>query len=187
MSRPATPKQIAYLSYMGVRNAQKLSFDEASATIEGLFETDDLDLYEQLQEKRSEWITERFVLYPDLYANEIQRMLDEELPEILHAYVRGRMVGASEKLTKPKIKKVIASLSEESAQWWQSKNKKEIFYQRLSELYPGCLDGRTPEKKAARKGGGRSKAQPKGSGCVVILCVFLLGVVFITGIAINNG
>ncbi len=172
---------------MGVRNAQNLSFEKASSTIEGLFETEDLNLYEQLREKQSEWITERFVLYPDLYANEIQRMLDEELPEILHTYVRGRMVGATEKLTKPRIKKVIASLLDESAQWWQSKNKKEIFYQRLSELYPACVDGRLPEKKSVSKGGGRSKAPTKGAGCLVVSCVLLIGAVSIASLAITNG
>jgi len=172
---------------MGVRNAQKLSFEKASTTIEGLFETDNIDLYEQLQEKQSEWITERFVLYPDLYANEIQRMLDEELPEIPHIYVRGQMVGASEKLTKPKIKKVIASLLEESAQWWHSKNKKEIFYQRLSELYPRCVDGRMPEKKTNSKGAGGAKASSKGSVCLIIFCILFIAVVIIAVLAINNG
>ena len=172
---------------MGFRNAQKLSFENASAAIEGLFETEDLNLYETLREKQSEWITERFVMYPDLYANEIQRMLDEELPEILHTYVRARMVGASEKLTKPKIKKVIAILLEESAQWWQSKNKKEIFYQRLSELYPACVDGRIPDKKSTPKAGGRPKSEPKGSGCLVVLCVLLIGAVFLACFSIKNG
>jgi hypothetical protein len=184
MSRPATPKQIAYLSYMGVRNAQSLTFEQAGEAFHKLDVARDEGRNEQLSERGSAWITERFVLYPDLYASEIKKMLDDELPEVLHTYVRGQMVGASEKLTKPKIKKVIESLLGESAQWWQSKNMKEIFYRRLSELYPGCVDGRVPEKKVASKGQSSSKPPSKGISCLVILCIFLIGSALIAGFAI---
>jgi len=187
MSRSATPKQIAYLSYMGVSNAQELSFESASAAISGLFDSSDPSLYGQLYERQSDWITERFVLHPDLYANEIQRMLDEELPEVFHAYVRGRMVGASEKLTKIKIKKVISSLLVEDVQWWQSRDKKEIFYQRLTELYPACVDGCMPEKRSTPKVVVRSKLPPKGSGCIVVFCGLIFSIVFLAFLTITNG
>ena len=144
--RPATPKQIAYLSYMGVEGAAGLAFKEASAAIEDLYETDIDELYYQRRERQSNWITERFTLYPDLYASEIKDMLNTELPETLHSYVRSQVVGASEKLTKAKIKKVIASLSAESPQWWQSKDMKRLFFDRLSRLYPNCVDGKSPNK-----------------------------------------
>src|SRR6266496_2814577 len=124
---PATPKQVAYLSYMGVRGAARMSKEDASEAIQNTFNTDDLNAYERLRERQSDWITDRFMLYPDLYASEIQHMLDEELTEMFHAYVRSRVVGASEKLTKTKIKQVIRALTRENAQWWQAKNKKDVF------------------------------------------------------------
>ncbi|MGJ8655489.1 MAG: hypothetical protein ACSHX6_03485 [Akkermansiaceae bacterium] len=184
MSRPATPKQIAYFNYMGVKKAHRMSFDEASALFDKLLEADDKLLssmgfksYEAFHDRKSQWFTERFILHPALYADEIQNMLDYELPDLLHTYARGQVVGASERLTKPKIKKVIDSLLGESEQWWQSKNRNQIFFQRLSELYPDCVDGRAPDKRKPKKNNKqKSKDQSKKSscGCLVIIILIIL-------------
>lgn len=140
----ATPKQVAYLTYMGVKDAAQMSKAEASEAINKLFDTNDLDLWDRLTDRQAEWITDRFVLYPKLYAAEIQRMLNDELPEMFHTFVRSRVVGASEKLTKAKIRQVVGALTDENAQWWQAKNKKEVFFARLTSMFPGCVDGRPP-------------------------------------------
>ncbi len=165
MSRPATPKQIAYLTYMGIQEAHNLSSVEASDAIDNLFENEDMNLNDRLRQKQSEWTTDRFVLYPELYADvyaaEIKRMLDYELPEILHSYVRTRIVGASEKLTKAKIKTVIQSLLDESPQWWQAKNKNEVFFNRLGVIYPSCVDGHTHERISSPKSINNSSKQQK--------------------------
>jgi GYF domain 2 len=41
---PATPKQIAYLTYMGVAEAERMRKDEASAVLNKLFDTPDMKL-----------------------------------------------------------------------------------------------------------------------------------------------
>jgi hypothetical protein len=185
---PATPKQIAYLSYMGIHGAAHMSKSEASAAIDTLFNTEDLKLWETLREKQSDWITDRFILYPDLYAHELQHMLDDELPEVFHPYVRSRVVGASERLTKAKIKEVVYALTQENAQWWQAKNKKEVFYSRLASTFPHCVDGRPPEKKPAmRKQATTPLTTPaKGSGCLVVLCAIIIVMVLIL-VKFTNG
>ena len=178
---PATPKQIAYLSYMGIQGATHMSKEEASVAIDTLFDTEDLRLWERLREKQADWITDRFILYPDLYAHEIQRMLDDELPEMFHTYVRSRVVGASEKLTKAKINEVVGALTQENAQWWQAKNKKEVFFSRLASTFPHCVDGRPTERKPAtrKQTVTPSTAPAKGSGCLVLLCAFIVVTVLI--------
>src|SRR5437868_1298584 len=110
---PATAKQIAYLSYMGVADADRMSKDEVSIVLNRLFDTPDTKLWRQLRQKQEDWITDRFILYPDLYARDIEYMLQEELPRVFHAFVRSRMVGASETLSKAKIRQVIDALSQE--------------------------------------------------------------------------
>jgi len=75
---PATPKQIAYLSYMGVAGADRMSKDEVSIVLNRLFDTPDMKLWRQLRQKQEDWITDRFILYPDLYARDIEYMLHEE-------------------------------------------------------------------------------------------------------------
>jgi hypothetical protein len=142
---PATPKQIAYLSYMGVADPDRISKDEVAIVLNKLFDTPDMKLWRQLRQKQEDWATDRFILYPDLYARDIEYMLHEELPRAFHAFVRSRMVGASETLTKAKIRQVIDALSQESNQWWQAKNKRDVFFTKLSAMFPACVDGRPPE------------------------------------------
>jgi hypothetical protein len=175
----ATPKQVAYLTYMGVRDAERMSKDEASAAIEKLFDTADDKLWERLREKQTDWITDRFILYPDLYAHEIQSMLDHELPEMFHAFVRSRVVGASETLTKAKIKHVIDALTRENKHWWQAKNKKDVFFTRLAATFPGCVDGRPPEKKVvpAKQPPPQVTVSSRRSGCMSVVCALVAATV----------
>jgi hypothetical protein len=119
----ATPKQIAYLSYMDVTGADNMSKDEVSTVLNELFDTPDMKLWQQLRQKQADWSTDRFILYPDFYAGDFEYMLHEELPRAFHAFVRSRIVGASKTLTKAKIRQVIDALSQENNQWWQAKNK----------------------------------------------------------------
>jgi hypothetical protein len=160
---------------MGVTDAERMSKDEASTAIEKLFDTADDKLWERLREKQTDWITDRFILYPDLYAHEIQSMLDHELPDIFHAYVRSRVVGASETLTKAKIKQVIDALTRENKQWWQAKNKKDVFFTRLAATFPGCVDGRPPEKKVvpAKQPPPQITVSPARSGCMSVVCALV--------------
>jgi hypothetical protein len=142
---PATPKQIAYLTYMGVADADRMRKDEVSIALNKLFDTPDTRLWQQLRQKQEDWATDRFILYPDLYAQDIDYMLHEELPRAFHALVRSRIVGASETLTKAKIRQVIDALSQENSRWWQTKNKRDMFFTKLCAMFPGCVDGRPPE------------------------------------------
>lgn len=173
---PATPKQIAYLSYMGVRNAAALSKDEASDKIERMFEVGDAE-YERLEPRRGQWMTDRFILYPELYASEFKQFLDAQLPELLHTYVRGRVVGAPEKLTKAKIRDVVQAITAEDQDWWKGSNWKELFFDRLAQTYPGCCQGRQPARSKKTTVQALSSNASKGSGCLVLIAVPILLVV----------
>ncbi len=59
----------------------------------------------------------------------------------MHAYVRGRITGASETLTKTKVRKVINAITTEDREWWRDQKNKERFLEKLAEIYPGCCDG----------------------------------------------
>ena len=168
----ATPKQTAYLTYMGVRNAGRLTKEQASEAIDTLLDTDDLDRWGRLHERQAEWRRDRFILHADLYSHEFQSFLDSELPELLHGYVRNRVVGSSERLTKPKIREIIHGVTAEDREWWRLPHYKELFYERLHATHPGCCDGHSPEKTATRpKRTVTTSAQPgsRGSGCLILL------------------
>lgn len=136
MNQPdrATLKQVAYLTYLGVPNAEHLTKQEASDRINTLLETEEV--------KRKNWVSDRLNLHPQLY----DRELAEELSNSLHNYVRSRVVGASDDLTKKKIEAVVFALTKNDGHWWQQPNHKSVFFERLRQMYPGCCDGHAPER-----------------------------------------
>jgi len=147
--QPASPKQVAYLTYMGVANTAQLTKKEASDLIDSnpfLEGANSLAAIERIQTRQSRWHEERLKLYPELYAYELKEFLHEDLPNSLHGYVRRRIVGASELLTKAKIRRVVETLTSEDAHWWHPSNHQEIFFERLRQMYPGCCDGRTTDQ-----------------------------------------
>jgi len=183
MSRePATPKQIAYLTFMGYPKADRLTKDKASQAIESLSDVSDLREYERVEKRKSEWIRQRFILHPDLYSYELKNFFIHELPETLHNFVRSRMTGASEKLTKTKIRQVVNALGREDADWWKEANFKDAFWSKLQEMHPGCCDGQLKERKkkapAKRQQAARRApaAKPSGSGCLVTIILILSAV-----------
>lgn len=148
---PASPKQIAYLSFMGVSEAATLSRSQASVRIDTLMDTTTQEQWSWLYERKEAWITERFILYPSLYASEFQRFLNEQLPHSLHEYVRGRVTGATETLTKAKIRKVVHAITADDRDWWRSPDRKEMFFARLTQMFPGCCEG-VPRVRVPRPG-----------------------------------
>jgi len=170
---------------MGVSNADALSFGEASDLIDaGGFPS----------EKSGRWYTERLFLYPQLYPVELEEylseqlhMLEEKLSENLHAYVRGRLVGSSERLTRSKILDVIRALTKEDERWWQQSKHEAVFLERLKQMYPGCCDGHAP---ASREFYSQHENHPaKGVGCLVILgaCLLPIAVVAMAGMLHGRG
>lgn len=145
----ASPKQIAYLTYMGVANAAQLTKKQAADMIDSnpfLDGANSLAAIERIQAHQSRWHEERLKLYPELYVYELKEFLRDTLPKSLHDYVRRRVVGATDILTKTKIRTIVDVLTNENSCWWHGSNHQEIFFERLRQMYPGCCDGHTPEQ-----------------------------------------
>jgi hypothetical protein len=143
----ASPKQAAYLKYMGVSNADQLSKSEAAELIETnpfLDGAKGLAELERILSHQKKWHRQRLILYPDLYDWELRDFLRDDLPRSLHAFVRNQMVGASERLTKSKIRHVVNTLTDENARWWHESDYQTVFLERLKHAYPKCCDGHAP-------------------------------------------
>jgi hypothetical protein len=134
---PATPKQIAYLSYMGVNSAHRLTKEQASNKIDEIYDIH----FEDSHEKRKNWVFDRFILHPDIYADEYTAFLEKQLPDALHSYVHGKVKKSSERLTRSKLCKVVRSMLAEDSQWWRNPKRSAIFYERFQLAYPACCDG----------------------------------------------
>jgi hypothetical protein len=143
-SEKATPKQVAYLNYMGVSDADQLSKLDAAKLIEAnsfIVEARSTSEFNRLRSHQERWNRERLIIYPEVYATELKQFLRNELPATLHSYVRQQMIGASEKLTKAKIRRVIDALTVENGGWWHQIDFQAVFFERLTQLYPKCCDG----------------------------------------------
>ena len=172
---PATPQQVAYLSYMGVKGTKMMFKDKASAHIESLKQrVHDSPPESELKRRHSDWMRDRFRMYPDLFESELRLFLDEGLPSSLHLWIGARMKGSSAKLIKAQIKQVMKSLSRENADWWMEDEYHQLFYERLSQLFPNTVDGKFSEPKTSS----RTKSL-LGGGC---FGVFALGVIGVTGL-----
>ena len=167
----ATDKQIAYLKYMRYGKPESLTKEEASAVISKLGRDLPDDKIDEFTARQRKWSEAKFELYPDLYRDEKEFQLVDEL----HQYVRTRVVGASERLTKEKVEKVIKELSEQDLDWWRSPGYKEAFFEALGKKHPGCVDGTPPQKKTYSK-----KQESNSSGCMS-----LMGLAFCVGILLT--
>jgi hypothetical protein len=143
----ASPKQVAYLTYMGVSNAGRLTKKEAADLIDSnpFYDgANSLTAFDRIRSRQDRWHEERLKLYPDLYALELKDYLHDDLPKSLHAYVRQRMVGASDNLTKAIIRQVVDALTGEDPRWWHQSNYQAVFFERLRQTFPKCCDGHLP-------------------------------------------
>ena len=146
----ASPKQVAYLTYMGITHAAELPKQVAADLIDSnrLFSEASPSEKERLQAQHERWHIDRLKLYPDLYAVERTEFLDNELPERLHSYVRSRVTGSSEKVTPAIIRQVMQDLAGSNASWWHVDDFQGAFYAQLAQMYPKCCDGQPAEAKA---------------------------------------
>jgi hypothetical protein len=172
-SEPATPKQIAYLTFMGVRHAERLSREKASETIQNLDNVSDIDEYERIRQMQREWGRTKFIRFPELYTYEFRHFIIQELPESLHHYVRSCIVGASKRLTRKTVRQVIYVLGREEADWWKRDDFKDRFMARLQAMHPGCCDGKAPDHKPKARG---RKNQTIKSSCASVI---LLGAIIV--------
>lgn len=143
-SVPASPKKLAYLSYMGATLRSPLSEIEADMALNRLESVSDYEQWRQLVEKKNEWHTDRFLLHPQLFAAEFEVYYHSELPEILSNYVRSQAPAAAELLTPSNIRITMESLSSENPSWWRSPRRQSLFLAELLEKRSTLLQSPSP-------------------------------------------
>ena len=107
-----------------------------------------------------------------------------EIPDSLHNYVRSRIIGCSEKLTRERILDVIESLCLKDQDWIDKPSRNDVFWDELKRRFPACCDGHPPSPSdvgtstgsavypdsAVPESAGSRIVQPsKSSGCVLLL------------------
>lgn len=153
----ATERQVAYLKHLGQRRVSQLSTEQASRRIEQLHRKAEGWCGRKLRSRIDEWWYERLVQHPDLYRKELLDYLVADDGRF-RSYLRGRHVECTEQLTAAKMKKVFSHLLDTTPGWWQHADASKRFYEEVSSMFPGCVDGPKPSvggKLAARLEGKR--------------------------------
>jgi hypothetical protein len=156
MRSKRTEKYAMYYKYIEIEGAETLTDDQLDSIDEygqDSWIRENSNLSEQeLERRRSQWWGgDRFILYPELYASDLNRFLTEELPEQLANYVRRRFKGSTEQITLGKVREVISRLNSSSPNWWHTSQRNKFFLDHFSEAYPNCVDGENrlvPNKSA---------------------------------------
>lgn len=125
--RPASPKQLAYLLYMGVAHSTDLGYAEAEALIHRLEKTASYEEWQKLVEKKCTWRIDRFILHPSLFLHEFQVFYHQELPEILCEHLRNHLPQLREWPTLAKVHDCLLDLARERPNWWQQPGIREQF------------------------------------------------------------
>ncbi len=167
-----TRKQVAFLNYLGYADATEYTKDQAHDLISQLVESEDADI----QKRCHDWQTARFVLHPNIYKQD-QEWMNETFHEPFRHFVRERIAFASARLTHQRIADVIDSLHEENPIWWHTRDRNEVMFARLIQMYPQCCDGAPPKPRTYKP---RSRPAPallplktakSQSGCSSVIAI----------------
>jgi len=126
-----SPKQKACLEYLGI-DTNGMTAEQASEAISGAYDNPNL---------KNGWLSDRLVLHPYLYMDEILKDCESGL----RAFVRSKVVGCSERLTDEIIVSVIKDVIEKDKRWIEKSDRNRIFFEELKLQFPGCCDGSPPE------------------------------------------
>lgn len=132
-----------YLGYMGVSVKEETPFEELECMV-SLCRGENVDSGYMTENalKNRRWEHDKYVQNYGLFEDEFLEQYTDELRK----YVRSRVKGCSDKLTKDKIENVLKALGRIKPKWWTRNEYKIVFWDELKAMYPGCCDGNLSEK-----------------------------------------
>jgi hypothetical protein len=112
-------------------------------------------------ERSQNWLIDRLILHPQLYARERRDFL-LNFEDELGGFVRGKFKGNSSRITQQKLLATMESLMNKNPRWWDVSlsNRKESFFLEFQSLFPESCDGEIVQKKPNKK---TATALPTGS------------------------
>lgn len=133
----ASPQQVAYLSWLGILNADSYTAKEASDKIQKIGGNI------TPREDGKSWTTERFILYPDLFRDEFRKYLSSKVQRACLAHYDGTVFDSTIYPDADKCAEVFNCLAQVNVNWWAGADFREAFYATLKSLYPACCDGKS--------------------------------------------
>ena len=133
----ASPQQVAYLSWLGILNAESYTAVEASDKIQKIGGNI------TPREDGKSWSTERFILYPDLFKDEFRKHLSTKVQRACLAHYDSTVFDSTKYPDAEVCAEVFNCLAQANVNWWVEADFREAFYATLKSLYPECCDGKS--------------------------------------------
>ena len=133
----ASPQQAAYLSWLGILDAESLTAKEASDKIQKIGGNI------TLREDGKNWTTERYILHPHLFKEELAKHINGKIKKECLAFYDSKVFESSRYPDADVVNAVIQSLFDDSPNWWAQENFRQSFYEKVKLLYPACCDGKS--------------------------------------------
>jgi hypothetical protein len=122
---PATPKQVAFLRYLGHRSPEKLSKTKASEAISR----------KRDNKKGEAWIFDRLHLHPELFPDEAPQ-LGWRRAEYFKTWIMRNGPKGRAKATEKRCGEVIDALSVTDPEWWKKTDRCEVFTAAFMQAFP---------------------------------------------------
>lgn len=118
----ASEKQIVYLTWLGVSDADKLTAKEAADTIQKIggnltYRSDG-----------KQWNIERLILYPQLFSHELEKHVRLNVRCDCMKHYESLVFDSSESLDGKKLSEVFRKLNIRDVAWWSRRGFREVFY-----------------------------------------------------------
>jgi hypothetical protein len=138
-AEPATPRQRAFLSYMGLPFAAETTRDEAARLVNDAMENP------RDAERLSRWSEERLLLHPELFAAEIQARKENRAQRYLEIYLE-QGTPFFDKVTKAHCQVLVGHLDVQIPRWDADEREAawKYFFPALAEKFPqlATLEGK---------------------------------------------
>ncbi len=133
----ASERQVAYLAWLGVSDAVKLTSKEAANAIQKkggnlTYRSDG-----------KQWNIERLILHPEIFSDELKKHLKLKVRRDCLKHHESLVFGSSELLDDKKLSEVFNKLMKIDVAWWSKEDFRDVFYNQLRDMYPKCCDGKS--------------------------------------------
>jgi len=135
--KPASPKQIAFLTWFGVQGAASLTEEEAATKFAKI------DWDNAVRADGASWSIDRLILFPDIFRSELNRHLSGKIKRECLRYYDGIVFESSSYPDGEICREVFRKLSAVDPGWWSKPSFPQSFYKALQTNYPKCCDGKS--------------------------------------------
>lgn len=143
--RPPSPRQIAYLRYLGHPDPESLSTEEH--ILRAFWERD-------ASGRNDDWFVDRLHLHPELYRRDVL-IIDEILADYFKRWMTDNCPRPRARITLNRCQIIFKGLTTSDPDWWKQSNRRDRFRSAFMAIFPPKAKG-APKSELAKYFVGRN-------------------------------